>query len=200
MNAPLVHPLLAASPLWRDGAGNHGALGRRLADAIDTMRRGTAFLHARAALIEQRGTSSVPRHAMVLANALRELDCFLHILLNELAADAGIHGPELRALRRRRSAARKLSAYPALFGAQALDQDRLMVLSTQKAVLLRIFAGRRSSRASRAIAPVTQLPPIDLRTISAYYADLSVRLVDRVAGLRGAGRVAPAIAGAGQPS
>lgn len=199
MNAPLVHPLLAASPLWRDGAGNHGALGRRLADAIDTMMRGTAFLHARAALIEQRGTSSVPRHAMVLANALRELDCFLHILLNELAADAGIHGPELRALRRR-SAARKLAAYPALFGGQALDQDRLMVLSTQKAVLLRIFAGRRSSRASRAIAPVTQLPPIDLRTISAYYADLSARLVDRVAGLRDAGRIAPAIARADRSS
>lgn len=192
MNAPLIHPLPAASLPWRDGGGHHLALtrrARRLSDAIDTMMRGTAFLHARAAMIEQRGTSSVPRHAMVLANALRELDCFLHVLLDELAASAGVRGPELHALRRRRNAARKLSAYPALFGGQAQDQDRLIALSAQKAVLLRIFAGRRPSHASRVLAPVTQLPAIDLRTISSYYADLSARLITRVERLRDAGHL-----------
>ena len=181
MNAPLILPRLPA------GGGDRTAPARRLGDAIDTMMRGAAFLHARAAIIERRGASSIPRHAMVLANALRELDCFLLVLLDELAACAGLAGPELRAFRRRRNAATKLSAYPALFGGRAEDQTLLRALTAQKMVLLRIFAGPRRSRARPPllghIAPVVQLPVVDLKTISAYYADLSVRLIGHADGL-----------------
>lgn len=199
MNAPLIQPLRPASAPWRDGAGEpagddlamRARRSRRLADAIDTMMRGTAFLHGRAAILEQRGASSIPRHAMVLANALRELDCFLNVLLNELAARAGLRGPALRSFRRRRNAARKLSAYPALLGGEAEDLRLLLALTAQKTLLLRIFAGRRPSSAqpglAGGLAPVTHLPAIDLRTISAYYADLSVRLIGHVDGLRDMG-------------
>lgn len=197
MNAPLIRPLLAASHSRRDDGG--GSVGndraapaprtRRLDSAIDTMMRGAAFLHARAAIIEERGPWPVRRHAMVLANALRELDCFLHELLGELAASAGMQGPELRAFRRRRNAAHKLSAYPALLGGRAEDHRLLLALSAQKTVLLRIFAGR-PSRARPDIAPCSQLPAIDLKSTSTYYTDLAVRLIGHGDGLRNSARIA----------
>lgn len=194
--------ILPRPPAGTDGGAAPGAAApaalvrraRRLADAIDTMMRGTAFLHARAAIIERRGASSIPRHAMVLANALRELDCFLLVLLDELAACGGLSGPALRAFRRRRNAASKLSAYPMLFGAQTEDQNRLLALTAQKTILLRIFAGPRRSRARTPrlddIAPVAQLPAIDLKTISTYYADLSVRLIGHADGVHDTHRIA----------
>lgn len=192
----MIRPQPPSGAIVAHGGGTAALVrrARRLADAIDTMMRGTAFLHARAAIIERRGASSIQRHAMVLANALRELDCFLLVLLDELAVCGGLNGPALRAFRRRRNAARKLSAYPALFGAQAEDQDLLLALTAQKTVLLRIFAGPRRSRARTPrfgdIAPVAHLPAIDLKTISAYYADLSVRLIGHADGLHDTRRIA----------
>ncbi|KKC25680.1 hypothetical protein WP12_12835 [Sphingomonas sp. SRS2] len=139
------------------------------------MVRGTAFLHARAAVIEARGTASVSRHAMVLANALRELDCFLLVLLDEIAASAGLRGTALTAFKRRRSAANKLAAYPALFGGSADDLGILLTLGKQKAVLLALFRGRRTTAGDILVA--AKFSTIDLRTISTYYAGLSVRLI-----------------------
>ncbi|KRB79815.1 hypothetical protein ASE00_19095 [Sphingomonas sp. Root710] len=171
---------------------------RRLAAAIDTMTRGTAFLQGRAAIFGQADASSAARHAMMLANALRELDRFLNVLLNELAAGGGLHGPELRAFRRGCDAARKLSSYPDLLGGKADDHGLLREMSMQKAALRRVFAARRLSVG---IAPsgetAPRLPQVDLAEIGAYYADLSTRLVDhaesrRVAGPAQAARPDPA--------
>lgn len=182
MNALSLQPLLPEDRRGRpdgkrivESPAARARRAQRLADAIDTMMRGTAFLHAHAASLEERGASSVARHAMVLANALRELDRFLHVLLNELAARAGLSGPELRSFRRQRNAAAKLSAYPALLGGQLDDQGLLRRLATQKVMLRRLFSGRRRTDGGEAAIAARAL--IDLRTISAYYTDLSVRLI-----------------------
>lgn len=160
---------------------------RRLAAAIDTMTRGTAFLQGRAAVFGQVDASSAARHAMMLANALRELDRFLNVLLNELAAGGGLHGPELRAFRRGRNAARKLSSYPDLLGGKADDHGLLRRMSMQKAALRRIFAARRLSVGTAPSGETALLPPVDLAEIGAYYADLSTRLVDHAENRRTAG-------------
>lgn len=158
---------------------------RRLSAAIDTMSRGASFLQSRATIFERRGASPAARHAMVLANALSELDRFLNVLLNELAAGGGLCGPELRSFRRRRDAARKLAAYPALLGGGADDHRLLRAMSMQKAALRRIFAARRPHRTAFAPAingaPAQALPPVDLVEIGAYYADLSARLIGHAA-------------------
>lgn len=191
MNAPSPR-LLPAD----DGAATGGAASavttRKLSAAIDTMTRGASFLQGRATIFERRGASPAARHAMVLANALSELDRFLNVLLNELAAGGGLRGPELRAFRRRRDAARKLAAYPALLGGGHDDHRLLRTMSTHKAALRRIFAARRPHRTSFApvteAAPATVLPAIDLVAIGAYYADLSLRLVGHAEGRPAADR------------
>jgi len=148
--------------------------------AIDTMMRGTDFLQGRAAALERRGASSVARHAMVLANALRELDCFLLVLLDELAAQARLPEDDMRAVRRRRSAAGKLSACPALFGGRDNDERLLRNLAAQKRSLLALFRGRRPAVGERPVEPI--LPTVDLSGISAFYADLAARIIGNASG------------------
>lgn len=148
-----------------------------LTAAVDTMMRGAAFLRDRAATLEREGVSSPAHRAAVLANSLRELDRFLNILLDELAAGSGMSGQALRGFRRRRSAAAKLSAHPALFGHRSDDRTRLLALAGQRAMLLdhRLVSGAR--RNARLIAGRLALPSTNIEAVSGYYTELAARVI-----------------------
>ena len=154
-----------------------------LAAAVETMMRGAAFLRSRAAMLEQDGVSSPTHRTAVLANSLRELDRFLNILLDELAAKSGMSGQALRGFRRRRSAIAKLSAHPALFGHRIDDRSRLLALAAQQAALLdhRLASGSRSNaRLIVGRAVETWPPSTDIQAITTYYMALAERIIRHV--------------------
>lgn len=147
------------------------------------MMRGAAFLHGRAAMLEREGVSSPTHRAAVLANSLRELDGFLNILLDELAAGSGMSDQALRGFRRRRSATAKLSAHSALFGHRFDDRSRLLALAARQAALLdhRLTSGsRRNASLIIGGALESRLAQTDIRAITAYYTGLARRIIDHV--------------------
>lgn len=153
-----------------------------LAAAIETMMRGAAFLYGRSAALDADGVSSDRHRATVLGNSLRELDRFLDILLDELAAASGMSGQALRVFHRRRSVTAKLAARPGLFGHRIDDRIRLRALAAQQAILLNaaIKSGPRRNAMLIAgpVAPI--LAPVDLREVSAFYSRLAARLIRHV--------------------
>jgi len=165
-----------------------------LTAAIETMTRGAAFLYARAAALEQDGISSAAHRNTVLGNSLRELDRFLNILLDELAAASGLSGHMLRAFTRRRTVTAKLAAYPALFGHRIDDRARLLVLAERRGALLSsaIKSGRRCDAKLLAGLPVAAAPAaLDLKSVTIYYGRLATRIirhVERVRTARSSGR------------
>ncbi|WP_340316316.1 hypothetical protein [Rhizorhabdus argentea] len=166
----------------------------KLTAAVETMMRGTAFLYARAAALEQDGISSAAHRNTVLGNSLRELDLFLNILLDELAISSGLSGQTLRIFTRRRSATAKLAAYPALFGHRIDDRTRLLVLAERRGALLSsaIRSGRQCDAKLLSGLPVAAAPAsLDLQSVTIYYGRLATRIirhVERIRTARSSGR------------
>lgn len=159
----------------------------KLSAAVETMMRGTAFLYARAETLEHDGISSAAHRNTVLGNSLRELDRFLNILLDELAASSGLSGQMLRAFTRRRTATAKLAAYPALFGHRIDDRARLLVLAERRGALLSsaIKSGRRCDVTLLAGQPVAAAPAsLDLKSVTIYYGRLATRIIRHVERIR----------------
>ena len=153
-----------------------------LAAAVETMMRGAAFLYERAVALDADGVSSERHRATVLGNSLRELDRFLDILLDEVAAASGMSGQALRTFHRRRSVTAKLAAEPGLFGHRINDRIRLRALAAQQAILLNgaIKSGPRRNAMLIAGPAGPILPPVDLREVSAFYSRLAARIVRHV--------------------
>ncbi len=149
--------------------------------AIETMLRGAAFLYGRAAALDADGVSSDGHRATVIGNSLRELDRFFIILLDELARASGMAAPRLRAFRRR-SAAAKLAAYPALFGHRIDDRTRLLALAAQRS---RLSNGAVRSGSIRNAALLVsrsrgESPSVDLRDVAGYYERLALRIIRHI--------------------
>ena len=90
-----------------------------------TLARGTAFFAA-------RGWASDATHARVIGNGLRELDRFLNLLLDEVAATRGQAVAERRGFVRQTNAANKLVL---LLGPASPHGDRLRAIGRVRAAL-----------------------------------------------------------------
>ena len=129
-----------------------------------TIMRATAFLGA--------GRIEAPA-ATVLANSLRELDRFLSLLLDDVAASALPAGYDRAAFARQSNTPNKLARVHDALGVASPDQARLRAIGRSRE---RLFHAARAARAATHL-PGEQHLAEDLRGICRLYGRIADELV-----------------------
>ncbi|MBU3076778.1 hypothetical protein [Sphingomonas quercus] len=168
--------------------------------AFATLLRGTAFLGRHPAAIGTETPVAARRlRAKVLGNCLRELDRFLNLLIDEVAAEACPGRIEPIGFAGQRNTANKLRTLYAILGAASPDHHRLRALGRSRDCLFhcggvarrgdrhggtRMTAGWPPSAGlsdaplmSVALGDTLVVTPVDLRRVCDFYEEIAAGLV-----------------------